>query len=144
MPEHAYVKLVPESVQRTITLEGIKELLHYYQNITTKTGEQLDWEYGKKAFPYEIKTPPNTADQVIYLKSNSYRHHLILIGIANETVPSADGTEQLQSSIQVILPETSTYGDKGKANELCKFLAKKLQAQLHLFNKRVMYYYPRK
>ena len=144
MPEHASIKLVSESVQRTISLEEIQELLRYYQKITAKTGEQLDWEYSKKAFPYEIRTSRNAGEQLIYLQSDSMRHHVIVIGLSNETVPIEDGTEQILSSIQIILPDTSTFGDKGKANELGKFLAKKLQAQLHLFNKRVMYYYPRK
>ncbi|EIJ81661.1 hypothetical protein PB1_01930 [Bacillus methanolicus PB1] len=49
-----------------------------------------------------------------------------------------------QTYIQITLPESSTFGDKGKANEFCKLFAKKLQGELHLFNGRIMYYYPRK
>lgn len=46
--------------------------------------------------------------------------------------------------IQLVLPEGSTHGDKAKGNEFGKHFAKKLKAELHLFNGRVMYYNPRK
>ena len=144
MTENAYIKLVPESVKGTVTIEDVKELLNYYQMITAKTGKQLDWDYDKKAFPYEMKEPEKMKDKVIYLQSNEDRYHMILIGVDQEVVKDEDGLERIQSYIQFTLPETATFGDKGKANELCKFLAKKLRAQLHLFNNRVMYYYPRK
>ncbi|MFF2586772.1 DUF1885 family protein [Peribacillus butanolivorans] len=144
MIENAYIKLVPESVKEAVTIEDVKELLTYYQMITAKTGKQLNWDYDKKAFPYEMKEPEKMKDKVIYLQSNVDRYHMILIGVDQEIVEDEDGLERIQSYIQFTLPETATFGDKGKANELCKFLAKKLRAQLHLFNKRVMYYYPRK
>ncbi|MFE4811094.1 DUF1885 family protein [Peribacillus simplex] len=144
MTENAYIKLVPESVKGTVTIEDVKELLDYYQMITAKTGKQLDWDYDKKAFPYEMKEPEKMKDKAIYLQSKEDRYHMILIGVDQEVVKDEDGSERIQSYIQFTLPETATFGDKGKANELCKFLAKKLRAQLHLFNKRVMYYYPRK
>ncbi|MFD6439755.1 DUF1885 family protein [Peribacillus sp. NPDC060186] len=144
MIENAYIKLVPESVKEAVTIEDVKELLTYYQMITAKTGKQLNWDYDKKAFPYEMKEPEKMKDKIIYLQSNVDRYHMILIGVDQEIVQDEDGLERIQSYIQFTLPETSTFGDKGKANELCKFLAKKLRAQLHLFNKRVMYYYPRK
>ncbi|MDP1419962.1 DUF1885 family protein [Peribacillus simplex] len=144
MTENAYIKLVPESAKGTVTIEDVKELLNYYQMITAKTGKQLDWDYDKKAFPYEMKEPERMKDKAIYLQSTEDRYHMILIGVDQEVVKEEDGSERIQSYIQFTLPETATFGDKGKANELCKFLAKKLRAQLHLFNKRVMYYYPRK
>ncbi|MGE7764334.1 DUF1885 family protein [Peribacillus sp. NPDC096540] len=144
MIENAYIKLVPESVKEAVTIEDVKELLTYYQMITAKTGKQLNWDYEKKAFPYEMKEPEKMKDKIIYLQSNVDRYHMILIGVDQEIVQDEDGLERIQSYIQLTLPETATFGDKGKANELCKFLAKKLKAQLHLFNKRVMYYYPRK
>ncbi|MGE7760820.1 DUF1885 family protein [Peribacillus sp. NPDC097895] len=144
MSENAYIKLVPESVKSTVTIEDVKELLTYYQMITAKTGKQLDWDYDKKAFPYEMKEPERMKDKAIYLQSKEDRYHMILIGVDQEVVKDEDGLERIQSYIQFTLPETATFGDKGKANELCKFLAKKLKGQLHLFNKRVMYYYPRK
>ncbi|KWW11608.1 hypothetical protein AS888_01125 [Peribacillus simplex] len=144
MAENAYIKLVPESVKATVTIEDVKELLTYYQMITAKTGKQLDWDYDKKAFPYEMREPEKMKDKAIYLQAKEDRYHMILIGVDQEVIKDDDGLERIQSYIQFTLPETATFGDKGKANELCKFLAKKLKAQLHLFNNRVMYFYPRK
>lgn len=46
--------------------------------------------------------------------------------------------------IQFVLPEGATHGDKAKGNEFVKHFAKKLKAELHLFNGRVMYFNPRK
>ena len=145
MIENAYIKLVPESVKTNVSIQDVKELLTYYQMVTAKTGKQLDWDYDKKAFPYEMKEPSDEMKgNMIYLQSNVDRYHMILIGVDQEIIQDEDGMERIQSYIQFTLPETATFGDKGKANELCKFLAKKLQGQLHLFNKRIMYYYPRK
>jgi Domain of unknown function (DUF1885) len=144
MAENAFIKLVPSSAQQTVTVEEIKELFHYYKNITVKTGDQLNWEYGESAFPYEIKETEDGKDKWFYLHSNNERYFAILIGIDQEFIRDEDGNEKEQTYIQVTLPEQSTFGDKGKANEFCKFLAKKLKGELHLFNERVMYYYPRK
>jgi hypothetical protein len=144
MAVNAFIKLVPSSAKQTITTEEVKELFHYYKNITSKTGDQLNWDYADTAFPYEINETAEGKGKWFYLKSNHDRYNLILIGVDTETIISEDGTEREQTYIQVTLPEQSTYGDKGKANEFCKFLAKKLQGELHLFNERVMYFYPRK
>lgn len=46
--------------------------------------------------------------------------------------------------IQLVLPDGSTHGDKAKGNEFGKHFAKKLKAELQLFNGRTMYYNPRK
>ena len=78
------------------------------------------------------------------MHSTNDRYYAILKGVDEETIRNEDGAERNQTFIQVTLPEQSTFGDKGKANEFCKFLAKKLQGELHLFNERIMYYYPRK
>src|SRR4051794_38249721 len=144
MAENAFIKLVPSSTKQTVTIEDVKELFHYYKKITAKTGEQLHWQYGESAFPYEIKESEQGKEKWFYLHSNHERYNAILIGVDTETVRSEDGIEREQIYIQITLPEQSTYGDKGKANEFCKFLAKKLQGELHLFNERIMYYYPRK
>ncbi len=144
MAENAFIKLVPSSTKQTITIEEVKELFHYYKKITAKTGEQLNWLYGDSAFPYEIKEPEKGKEKWLYLHSNHESYNAILIGVDTETARSEDGSEREQTYIQITLPEQSTYGDKGKANEFCKFLAKKLQGELHLFNERTMYYYPRK
>ncbi|KLT19384.1 hypothetical protein AA980_01950 [Neobacillus vireti] len=144
MAENAFIKLVPSSAKQTVAIEEVKDLFHYYKNITTKTGNQLNWQYGETAFPYEIKETEDGKGKWFYLHSEHERYNSILIGVDTETIRSEDGTLSEQTYIQVTLPEQSTFGDKGKANEFCKFLSKKLQGELHLFNERIMYYNPRK
>ncbi len=144
MAENAFIKLVPSSEKQTITIGELKELFRYYKEITTKTGDQLNWQYEDTAFPYEIKETEDGKGKWFYLHSDHERYNAILIGADMETVKNENGEESGQTYIQITLPEQSTYGDKGKANEFCKFLAKKLKGELHLFNERIMYFYPRK
>ncbi|MFZ7942144.1 MULTISPECIES: DUF1885 family protein [Bacillaceae] len=144
MAVNAFIKLVPSSAKQSVTIEEVKDLFHYYKNITAKTGDQLNWQYGESAFPYEIKETEEGKGQWFYLHSSHERYNAILIGVDTETVRDEDGAERELVYIQVTLPAQSTHGDKGKANEFCKFLAKKLQGELHLFNERIMYFYPRK
>jgi len=66
-----------------------------------------------------------------------------MFGVGKEELEE-NGEKKEQHYIQVVLPEDSTHGDKGKANEFCKYLAKEYKGELHLFNDRIMYYYPRK
>lgn len=143
MAKNAYIKLVPNSVKQSITTDEIKDLFEYYKEITAKTGDQVAWKYGNAAFPYELKEEQGNSNW-FYLKSVEDRYHAILIGVDQEKILDGDGTEREQTYIQITLPETATAGDKGKANEFCKYIAKKLQGELHLFNGRVMYFYPRK
>ncbi|MCM3568749.1 DUF1885 family protein [Neobacillus mesonae] len=144
MAENAFIKLVPSSAKQTISVEDVKELFLYYKNITSKTGDQLDWQYENAAFPYEIKETVEGKDNWFYLRSSHDRYNIILVGVDKENVQNEDGDEREQYYIQITLPDQSSFGDKGKANEFCKFLAKKLQGELKLFNGRVMYFYPRK
>jgi Domain of unknown function (DUF1885) len=144
MAENAYIKLVPASSQQTITTDEIKSLFSYYKEITAKTGTQIDWEYEYSAFPYEIKESADGEGIWFYLKSDHDRYNAIAVGVDRETIVDEDGNQRDQMYIQVTLPDSATYGDKGKANEFCKFLGKKLKGELHLFNGRIMYYYPRK
>ncbi len=144
MAENAFIRLVPSSAQQTISVDEVKNLFHYYKEITNKTGDQLGWTYGDSAFPYEIKEKDEGKGTWFYLHSNHERYFAILIGVDCEIILNENGEEYEQTYIQITLPEQSTYGDKGKANEFCKFLAKKLKGELHLFNERIMYYYPRK
>jgi len=144
MTENAYIKLVPSSAQQTITTDEIKSLFNYYKEITSKTGTQVDWNYEYSAFPYEIKEPTTGTDNWFYLKSDNDRYNAILMGIDNESVVNNENEQVKQTYIQITLPDSATHGDKGKANEFSKFLAKKLKGELHLFNGRIMYYYPRK
>lgn len=144
MAENAYIKLVPSSGKQEISVEELKELFHYYKDITSKTGEQLDWKFDNAAFPYEIKETEEGKGNWFYLHSNHDRYFAILIGVDKEIVLDENGESREQSYVQITLPEQSTFGDKGKANEFCKYLAKKLQGELHLFNGRIMYFNPRK
>lgn len=143
MSSHAYIKLVPSSEKENVTIEEVKNLFHYYKEITGKTGSQVDWNYDEASFPYEIKEKPEGKGEWFYLQSKIHNYNLILIGVDKEQV-NDNGEVREQTYIQVTLPETSTFGDKGKANEFCKFIAKKLKGELHLFNGRIMYFYPRK
>lgn len=144
MSSNAYIKLVSSSTKESVTTDELKELFNYYKEITSKTGEQVDWKYNDASFPYDIKEKEEGKGTWFYLHSSNDRYHAILLGVDKEVVQLEDGSEREQSYIQITLPESSTYGDKGKANEFCKFLAKKLQGELHLFNGRIMYFYQRK
>jgi hypothetical protein len=144
MSSNAYIKLVPASGKESITTEEVQSLFHYYKEITAKTGDQLGWKYEESAFPYEIKEKDSGRGTWFYLESQLDRYNLILLGVDKENIRDEHGNEREQAYIQITLPETATAGDKGKANEFSKYLAKKLQGELHLFNGRVMYYYPRK
>lgn len=146
MAINAYIKLVPSSSKQTITIDEVKELFSYYKDITGKTGNQLEnnYKFDDVAFPYEIKETAESKGKWFYLSGVQERYYAILIGVDQETYQDVNGEEKELTYIQVTLPEESTYGDKGKANEFCKFLAKKLQGELHLFNGRIMYFYPRK
>lgn len=124
------IKLAPKSIKQRMSKDEVKALLAYYQEITTKTGEQLNWTYAQSAFPYEIRE----TDTSFYLKGTNDKYYGLILSI---------GEEESGGYIKITLPASATNGDKGKANELCKFLAKKLEAELHLFNGRVMYFYKR-
>ncbi|WP_062231542.1 DUF1885 family protein [Fictibacillus sp. FJAT-27399] len=140
MQQQAYIKLVPSSKQQSITSEEVKNLFRYYKEITSKTGTQLGWEYGQSAFPYSMEEKSEGRDRWFYLKgTDRQQFKYIMIGLDTE-----ETDETNTSYIQVTLPEGFTHGDKGKANEFCKFLAKQLEGELHLFNGRIMYYYKRK
>ncbi|WP_257350613.1 DUF1885 family protein [Pseudalkalibacillus decolorationis] len=144
MSSSAYIKLVSKSKQQEITLQEVKELINYYQDITSKTGAQLNWEYGSAAFPYELEQHENGKDTYFLLKGHDQDDYkYIIVGLGREQGKNKDDTEESNTFIQVVLPNGSTHGDKGKANEFCKFVAKKLDAELRLFNNRIMYFYKR-
>jgi hypothetical protein len=145
MSQNAYIKLVPASEKQVVTIEEVKDMFNYYKSITAKTGEQLSWEYSDAAFPYTIEEKDEANNKWFYLKGiDPRKNRYILIGVGFEENNESDIQENEQCYIQVSLTDISTHGDKGKANEFCKFLATKLKGELHLFNGRVMYYYPKK
>lgn len=129
--QHAFIRLVPKSVKQAITLEDVQQLFTYYKSITAQTGKQLNWSYEESAFPYEII---QTSETTLHLKSSHDRYRSIFVGV---------GEENEQHFVQITLPESATFGDKGKANEFCRYVAKKLEAELQLFNGRTMYFYKR-
>ena len=129
--QHAFIKLVPKSAKQAITIEDVQQLFIYYKNITAQTGKQLNWNYEESAFPYEII---QTSETTLHLKSIHDRYRSIYVGI---------GEANEHPFVQITLPESATFGDKGKANEFCRYVAKKLEAELQLFNGRTMYFYKR-
>lgn len=139
MSQSAYIKFVEGSAVSSLSLEELKDLLLKYKEQLTLTGRQLDWEYGDKGFPYTIETKPEGEGKWFYLKANNGYYRYIVAGVGSE---APDGKEHC--FIQIVLPEGATHGDKSKANEFCKHLARQLKAELHLFNGRVMYFNPRK
>lgn len=141
MGSSAYIKLVKDSRVQQLSLEEVKSKITHYIEMTKKTGQQLDWGYANAAFPYTLIEKPEAQGKWFYLKGNDPKlYRYIMFGVGTEQLEN----EENQYYIQVSLPEGSTHGDKGKANEFCKYLAKEFQGELHLFNNRVMYYYPRK
>ncbi|MFF2887890.1 DUF1885 family protein [Paenibacillus sp. NPDC057967] len=138
MSQSAYIKLVKGSEDQELTLEHIQGTLLRYQEQTAKTGEQLGWDYAGAAFPYTIESSGD--ERWFYLKGINVHYKHMIIGpgmaqsVAGEQVPC----------IQVVLPDEATHGDKAKANELCRYMAKSLAAELTMFNGRTIYYNPRK
>lgn len=139
MSQSAFIKLVPGAERDSITLDEVKELLQTYLDQTSKTGKQLGWNYSEAAFPYTIESKPESEDKWFYLKGTHPYYKFLIFGVGTET-----RDEQEIPYIQVVLPDGCTHGDKAKGNELCKTIARKLKAELHLFNGRVMYFNPRK
>lgn len=138
MAQSAYITLVDGSTSEHIALDQVKELLLHYRGQVALTGSQLAWEYENAAFPYTITEKPG--EEWFYLKGTEPQYKYILFGTGTS---EADGG-MARNHIQVALPDDATHGDKAKANELCKYIAKRLQAELRLFNGRTIYYNPRK
>ncbi|AMX84175.1 hypothetical protein GS3922_11165 [Geobacillus subterraneus] len=110
---------------KTITIEEAKQLLERYRTALSKTGEQLGWAYEQAAFPYTV----HEREAVLYLQGDGrlYKGMAISVQTAGE-----------ETFIDVALPPGATNGDKGKANEFSKWLAKTLGGELHLFSGRTM------
>jgi hypothetical protein len=139
MSQSAFLYLVQGSTVQSLTLDDMKNWLNRYQDQVTKTGEQLGWNYAEAAFPYTLETKAEGEGIWFYLKGRNELYRTIVIGLG--TKKNEDGDIHY---VQIVLPDGSTHGDKAKANEFCKYLARHLQAELHLFNGRIMYFNPRK
>ena len=129
--QHAFITLVPKSNQHSVSTDDIKQLFFFFLTVTSQTGVQINYAYTNTTFPYEIL---DTSATTLKLQSSHDRYDSIYFGV---------GIENEQSFIQISLPSNATFGDKGKANEFCRFLAKKLEGELQLFNGRIMYFYKR-
>ncbi|MFC7442283.1 DUF1885 family protein [Laceyella putida] len=138
MNKSAYIKLVNGSAQTEITLAEVKKLFEHYQHMTSLTGQQLGWDYKAAAFPYTMEEKEQGGIPYLLLNGNQTQlYHYLIVGVSQEE-------ETGLHYIQIVLPEQATHGDLAKANEFCKYLAKRLKGELHLFNGRIIYYNPRK
>ncbi|MBG9788341.1 DUF1885 family protein [Brevibacillus laterosporus] len=138
--QSAYVYLVDSSIASTVTLDDVKTFLQKYQDKTSKTGQQLDWSYTDASFPYHIEEPAEGKDTFFILKGkdqNLYKY--VIIGVGTHLKD-----DQERAFIQVSIPDTATQNDKSKGNEYCRYLARELKGELHLFNGRIQYFQPRK
>lgn len=149
MSHHAFVKLVEGSTRQEITLSEVQDHLQTYIDRTAKTGQQLGWTYDEAAFPYTIEQIEEQGERLLYLKGKDpelYRYILMGVGFEDVSLTEEEQEETnepvRQHYIEIALPRGATHGDKGKANEFCKYLAKELKAKLHLFNGRIMYFNP--
>lgn len=136
MSQSAFIKLVKGSKQQNTSLEEVKGLLDHYRQMTGNTGNQLDWDYQDAAFPYELQEQKEGETNYLLLKGKDPHHyHYLMVGI---------GVENETQYVQLVLPSNATHGDKAKGNEFSRYLAKSLGGELHLFNKRIMYFNKRK
>lgn len=127
------------STVSSVSLEEVKEQLLHYRDQFTRTGEQLEWDYAEAAFPYSLEEKLEAEGKWFYLKGTGrYRH--IVIGVGSKKVSD----EEEVHYVQLVLPDDSTHGDKGKGNEFSKYLGKVWKAEVQMFNGRTIYYNPRK
>ncbi|MGZ0085084.1 DUF1885 family protein [Caldibacillus thermoamylovorans] len=110
---------------QTVALDEVKQLLERYRAALGKTGEQLSWAYEQAAFPYTV----HEREEVLYLQGDGrlYRGMTVSVRTAGE-----------QCFIDIALPPGATHGDKGKANEFGRWLAKTLGGEWRLFSGRTM------
>ncbi|MFS0782458.1 DUF1885 family protein [Bacillus sp. 1P06AnD] len=141
--ESAYVKLMPQSEKQTVTIQEVISLLGQYKEAQNKTGKQVDWNYGDYSFPYEIKETDDGKGRWIYLSSHLESYSFIVIAI-EQSISKGESAGILSNQLGIHLLNTSTFGDKDKANEIGSYLSKKLKGEFHLFNKRIKYDYSRK
>jgi Domain of unknown function (DUF1885). len=139
MSQSAYISLVQGSTVSEIDLEGVKDQLRRYREQLSLTGKQLGWEYEEAGFPYTIENKPEADGKWFYLKGAVPQYRYIVVGTGNRESEGAT-----VPCIQFVLPDDSTHGDKSKANELCKWIGKQLQAEVRMFNGRTIYFNPRK
>jgi len=140
MDNRAWIRLVENSTQTEVSLEDVKERLERYVDMASRTGRQLGWSYEEAAFPYTMEERTENGNSWLILKGKDPKMYRgLIIGVKQE--PAEKGGHH---TIQILIPPGATHGDKSKANEFCRYLAKAFQGELRLFNGRIMYFYPRK
>ncbi|MGZ9587051.1 DUF1885 family protein [Paenibacillus marinisediminis] len=139
MSQRATITFVDGSAVASVSLDQLKQQLLHYQEQTALTGKQLGWEYEEAAFPYTIETKPGHEHIGFILQGTDPRYKHLLIGVGQTEV---DGIER--HTVELVLTDVATHGDKGKGNEFMKYLAKVWKGELTLFNGRRMYFNPRK
>lgn len=134
----AMIKLVEGSTLQEIRLEDVKQQLEQYIEQAALTGQQLNWDYASATFPYTMdEQSDGTVTWLVLKGEDPHLYKYLVIGVGKEATSG-------QHYIQVIVPHDATHGDLAKANEFSRYLAKSFQAELHLFNGRVIYFNPRK
>ncbi|WP_040948513.1 DUF1885 family protein [Gorillibacterium massiliense] len=139
MSKSAYIQLVEGSTMASVNIGELKQLLEGFKEQLAHTGEQLDWGYADAGFPYTVEDSPQGNDQWLKLTGINKLYRALLVGVGTRQTDNGE-----RSVIQFTVPDTSSHGDMEKALAFCKRLAKKLKAEAHLFNGRVMYFNPRK
>ena len=139
MSQRAVITFVDGSTVSSVTLDELKQQLLHYKEQTSLTGQQLNWDYADAAFPYTIETKSGQEHIGFILKATDPRYRYLLMGVGQ-----TETEDKVQHTVELVLTDESTHGDKGKANEFMKYLAKAWKAELTLFNGRRMYFNPRK
>lgn len=150
MAQVAVITLTEGSAVSSVTLDDVAEQLAHYREQLKKTGEQLGWPYEQAAFPYELEK--DAEGRWLYLKGTGKYGRIVIGAGSRRTGGGPDGRTEADGDaapakrhfVQIVLPDDSTYGDKCKGNELCKYLGKTWKAEVRLFNGRTIYYNPRK
>lgn len=111
------------NLKEPITSDSLVTFFKAYFESMKKSGELAGWENEAFAFPYNLEV----AKDKILLKGNVERYEQLLI-LINDT------------DILIKLTPLSTNGDKNKAIQYSKVLAKHFKTELVLPNNRTMNY----
>ena len=123
MDNRAWIRLVENSTQTEVSLEDVKERLERYVDMASRTGRQLGWSYEEAAFPYTMEERTENGNSWLILKGKDPKMYRgLVIGVKQE--PAEKGGHH---TIQILIPPGATHGDKSKANEFCRYLAKAFQ-----------------
>lgn len=143
------IETKPEGEGKWFYLKGTSEL---YRHIVVGVGsEQIEADTSEAKAEPKAESKAESDDNAEPTAEDKAEDAANEANEANEE--SEEQAEQVEQApveqprrhfIQLVLPDGSTHGDKSKGNEFAKHFAKKLKAELQLFNGRTMYYNPRK